>query len=1033
MGSCNHQHPLQHDGTSQDQRFPGALEPGSAPIHELSLRDWMHFAWHFAGHLNYFPLHDHQNPAGNWQAFMKSESEIESFLEKAFRQDSDRIVQPHLALFLSFLKLLKYPQEQLNGFTRRHLDFYYERVLDLSRRPAVPDRVFVLFELAKNAAAEVVPQGALLEAGKDGQGRPRHYQVVNETVISLAKVSALKGIFYREGAGLRRAEKANSADGQGAEFTQPGQSWQAFGAPSWAKAKVGLALASPVLLLKEGSRTILVNLSLGRAEEDSLPAASALSKCLACSLTGEKGWIDVPAKLSIKEHVLSLVIELVPSVPPVTAYNRAVHKGKYTTADPVLRILIDTALQSAVDVYDSLRKLSLVKAEIQVNVSGAKELLLENDHGKLDPSKVFFPFGPTPGAGSHFYIGYPELFEKNWSTISLDLSWKDKPADLSAHYAAYLKKFIDQNSSDYQVTGEESVSERKIGGDDHFTVKLQYLQDNSWYPASGDVAGRELFSAPLELKPDAAGRPEQRKKTEHGFRRKEEAFSVSTRSGYLRITLEQSFLHEHFARLYTLAAIARINHPEYILPLQPWMPAASSLTLGYSASEVRDFDQEDPTAGAVSLFYEEPFGQHEAAVPLKKNLFTGHLTGGKAPALIPGFSPEGEFFVGLAQAKAYDTVNLLFQLAEGSENPLAPAFGKDQKIAWSVLVSNSWKTLTGDWILADGTANLLRSGIFRLIIPPGAAPETTRFAEDVIWIRACLPEGISHESVCRLISVDAQAAEAVFTGSESEGRLPAGTISNMTGKPALIKKINQPYASFGGKTAEDSRAFWLRVSERLRHKQRAVTIWDYERLVLQEFPAVYKLKCLSHSAPVDGKGKPAPSERSPGDVSLVVIPDIRLRTSFDPLKPRASQGLLEQISSFVSSLHSLHVRFHVMNPLYETVKLDFRVKFYDQFDPNTYLKRLNEDLIRYLSPWAFGDFSGMHFGGTLYKSVVIRFLETRPYVDFVSRVRMIRRLDENDKNTDDLQVISASSAGTILVSAPEHSIQLINKELVCYE
>jgi len=1033
MGSCNHKHPLQHDGTSQDQRFLEALEPETVRIHEFELRDWMHFAWHFAGRLNYFPLHDDQNPAGNWQAFMKSESEIESFLEKAFREDSDRSIQPHLALFISFLKLLEYPQEQLNGFTRRHLDFYYERILDLSRRPAVPDRVFVLFELAKNAAAEIVPQGALLEAGKDEQGRPKHYQVLNETVISQAKVSVLKGIFYREGAGLQIAGKANSADGQGAEFTQPDQSWQAFGDSSWAKAKVGLALASPVLLLKEGSRTILVNLSLGRAEEGNLPAASALSKCLSCSLTGEKGWIDVPAKLSIKERVLSLLIELAPSVPPVTAYAQPVHQGKYTTADPVLRILIDTALQAAPDVYDSLRKVSLVKAEIQVNVSGAKELLLENDHGKLDPSKAFFPFGATPGAGSHFYVGYPELFDKNWSTISLDLSWKDKPADLSAHYAAYLKKFIDQNNSDYQVTGKESVSERKVGGDDHFTVKLQYLQDNSWYPASGDVAGQELFSAPLELKPDAAGRPERREKAAHDFRKKEEAFTVSTRSGYLRMTLEQSFLHEHFAHLYALAAIARISNSTYILPLQPWMPAASSLILGYSASEVRSFDQADPAAGAVSLFYEEPFGHYEAAVLLKKNLHPGKLTGGKAPGLIPAFSPEGEFFIGLAQAKAYDTINLLFQLAEGSEDPLAPTFGKDEKIAWSVLVSNRWKTLTGDWILADGTANLLRSGIFRLIIPPGADPLNTRFAEDLIWIRACLPEGLSSASVCRLISVDAQATEAVFTGNESDGRVPAGTISNMAGKPALIKKINQPYASFGGKTAEDSRAFYLRVSERLRHKHRAITIWDYERLVLEEFPAVYKLKCLRHSAPADTKGNPAASERSPGDVSLVVIPDIRLRTSFDPLKPRASQGLLAQISSFVSSLHSLHVRFHAVNPLYETVKLDFRVKFYDQFDPNIYLKRLNEDLIRYLSPWAFGDFSGMHFGGTLYKSVMIRFLETRPYVDFVSRVRMIHRLDENDRNTDDRQVISASSARTILVSAPEHSIQLINKELVCHE
>jgi hypothetical protein len=245
--------------------------------------------------------------------------------------------------------------------------------------------------------------------------------------------------------------------------------------------------------------------------------------------------------------------------------------------------------------------------------------------------------------------------------------------------------------------------------------------------------------------------------------------------------------------------------------------------------------------------------------------------------------------------------------------------------------------------------------------------------------------------------------------------------------------VNQPYATFGGAAIEEDVMFYQRVSERLRHKNRAVNIWDYERLVLQEFPSVYKVKCLNHTSINKQNGTPDYFEINPGFVSLIVIPDIRNQDSFDPLQPRASQNLLREIEDYIAPLNSMHVKFDADNPDYETVFLDFRVKFYKQFDPNAYLKVLNEDLVRYLSPWAFGDFSDISFGGSIYKSVVIGFIEERPYVDFISQMKMHHRRGEADTNTTDLNFISASSARAILVSAKEHGISLIDNDLTCNE
>jgi hypothetical protein len=63
-----------------------------------------------------------------------------------------------------------------------------------------------------------------------------------------------------------------------------------------------------------------------------------------------------------------------------------------------------------------------------------------------------------------------------------------------------------------------------------------------------------------------------------------------------------------------------------------------------------------------------------------------------------------------------------------------------------------------------------------------------------------------------------------------------------------IQAITQPLKSFNGIPTEKLNEFYVRVSERLKHKQRAITPWDYEHLVLEKSPQIYKfiklLVCL---------------------------------------------------------------------------------------------------------------------------------------------------------------------------------------------
>ena len=123
--------------------------------------------------------------------------------------------------------------------------------------------------------------------------------------------------------------------------------------------------------------------------------------------------------------------------------------------------------------------------------------------------------------------------------------------------------------------------------------------------------------------------------------------------------------------------------------------------------------------------------------------------------------------------------------------------------------------------------------------------------------------------------------------------LPKGKITRVKTPIAAAKKVTQPYASFGGRPAESAAAINTRAAERLRHKNRCVTAWDYERAVLAAFPQVHKAKCIPHAK--DG------AWLAPGHVLIVVVPDLRNANAKDPLRPKADADTLSRIADYLEA------------------------------------------------------------------------------------------------------------------------------------
>ena len=98
------------------------------------------------------------------------------------------------------------------------------------------------------------------------------------------------------------------------------------------------------------------------------------------------------------------------------------------------------------------------------------------------------------------------------------------------------------------------------------------------------------------------------------------------------------------------------------------------------------------------------------------------------------------------------------------------------------------------------------------------------------------------------------------------------------------------------------------------------------------------------------------------------------------------------------------------------------------------LKKLNKDLVTFLTPWATGDMERLSFSSKIYASSIINFIDKREYVDYVRDFEMRQYTeDENGEKiftnaADQLTTLEETVFTTgysILVSAVEHDIKLI--------
>ncbi|HEX7288864.1 MAG TPA: hypothetical protein VF532_21955 [Candidatus Angelobacter sp.] len=429
-----------------------------------------------------------------------------------------------------------------------------------------------------------------------------------------------------------------------------------------------------------------------------------------------------------------------------------------------------------------------------------------------------------------------------------------------------------------------------------------------------------------------------------------------------------------------MAACMKVKK-ELKYPNDPYVPQATSATVDYRARCSFIGGQAGRDCGI--FFHLLPFGGYRqfAFPPRQSPQELGSGTQAPAstelPALLPQFAYAGALYLGFSGLTAPQKLNLLFQMAAAGAQDLPYEL---PPVQWDRLSANRWVPLQPAQRVADSTNGLQNTGIVALDVPAPQSGSVTILPGPCTWLRAAVASDAGAFPPAIAIYPHALTSTWQDNGGAYDHLkkpLPAYTVSSSVQDLPDVQTIDQPLESFGGRPPETEQTFYVRVGERLRHKDRAVLGWDHERLVLERFPTIWKVHTLPARNPHGG--------HVPGSVLVLVIAGPESNQLQDPTVPMASSAMLAQIKSYLQSLASPFIQIQVVNPVYVRIKVNATVQFQDQEDAGDCITRLNNELVEYLSPW----FHGPSVDGSppavenrqcISEDGISGFIQTRPYV-----------------------------------------------------
>jgi len=951
------------------------------------------------------------------QQIFQLPAEINRWALTTFRYSLQRKdMPPHIGLMVTFFDLFRAQQKAINTITQRHLEFYYQSVLQTRKKSAVPDQTIITIELAKGVERLVVPMGTTV-AGKTAKGESISFLVKEDTEVNAAKIAHYLTLNLP-------CPDVNVGDsemilGMVSKFEENGNvPWPIFGGglptANWRpqNTTLGWAFSCSDLLLAQGTRSLTI-LFTCQVPSHSNVDGTDFSGLFEIKLSATAGWhtatIDQVNYQS--DGRLTFTLSLAPTDPPIVPYNTKVHGAGYDTVWPICAI---TLTASGKQYYKELSTWNIHTLSITTDVKGVRDLLIENESGKLPNSAPFIPFN-EPMPGSSLYVGGQEFFVKPLTQFDLTITWDKLPGGFKEYYSAYNTYYQEKNATKPQATPDadpDSETEALLLNQS-FKAKVYELDGDTWKAVSMNgnrveyclftddtyppdcIAGQQWdlvknaqkkisITGPFRFNPQLSAYSELNNSLHEGF------FCLSLSSpaqGFGSVdypVIVTSVTMDNSAALMNNARICSSKLPIKPLPAIPYVPKIKGMKVDYQSAQTYPLDG---TSIFLKWYHLHPVGVEPVS-------FHDEL-----PTLLPSYVAQAYAYWGIDSITRNSQLSVLMNIQSKAKSIHQSAPGD---YTFEYMSANGWRTLL---VVADGTEGFQSSGEIRFSIPSDIVSAGSYLPDGFYWLRC----GQTTYSKINTVFVSTQAVPLVRV--EQDPSLPpiqASSIPKLTTILAGINTIRQPLPVSGGRPIDTDQQYLRSVASRLRHKRRAVTCSDIETLLLDEFPSLYKVTAL----PL-GYAQP----NSIGLVKVLVTPYTHLQQS-DCFNPIASQELMLQIFDFLKNLGLPSVRYEISNPDFIELKVICQVQFTQPNQEQALINQLTQELNQFMSPWIISNTLALPATEALTGSRLYAFIQSRSYVQTIEQFSYYL-FGASDQTTTDLITVPPSA---FVIPDPHHSI-----------
>ncbi len=216
------------------------------------------------------------------------------------------------------------------------------------------------------------------------------------------------------------------------------------------------------------------------------------------------------------------------------------------------------------------------------------------------------------------------------------------------------------------------------------------------------------------------------------------------------------------------------------------------------------------------------------------------------------------------------------------------------------------------------------------------------------------------------------------TGGGSAGNRNPGAISQLKTTVPFIKAVTNSESATGGTDTESLERLRDRVPRQLRHRDRAVTVEDYEDLAMQASPEVARVKCIPLQNLAANPEMTPQTGITPGVLSAIVVPNSDLPN------PSPSVELINRVQSYLDHRRLPNVDLVVVSPQYIPVDITIEIALTSLDSASRVEAAVRQTLENFLHPLKSGfDGKGWDFGREPHKSDFYALLEVIPGVDYV--------------------------------------------------